>query len=395
MQAEQPITLGPIHGAVIYVDGDPDRRRQFEDTFGSHFPILLAASVAATESILDIHGGHIGVLVIGRCLRMEKEMELLELVRTHNPNITRVICVEASEKEDALASLHGGYIHRYVVEPWDIASLRAALLADLNRHRSCVEDLANAKRRAMAALAARINHEMATPFSTIRMLGSALEECLPALIEAYRRGLARGAPATVPEEMLDLLATAPESLLAVAGRANALLELLRANTREVSIDTGDYRLFSIRRCVDTALESYAYGEGEARLVQRSGGDFEILGSEELMTFVFHNLLKNALYAIRRARKGEVNIQILPGSTNHRLLFTDTGDGIPSEILPLMFDECLGSGGSKQGSGMGLPFCRRVIDAFGGDISCRSLYGELTEIELSFPRPEDRERTDMT
>jgi len=47
-----------------------------------------------------------------------------------------------------------------------------------------------------------------------------------------------------------------------------------------------------------------------------------------------------------------------------------------------------SKGSGRGTGMGLPFCRRVLKSFGGDIQCRSREGEYTELELTFPRVEE-------
>jgi signal transduction histidine kinase len=40
-------------------------------------------------------------------------------------------------------------------------------------------------------------------------------------------------------------------------------------------------------------------------------------------------------------------------------------------------------GKKGGTGLGLPFCRRVMKAFGGDISCKSVAGEGVEFCLKF------------
>jgi len=48
----------------------------------------------------------------------------------------------------------------------------------------------------------------------------------------------------------------------------------------------------------------------------------------------------------------------------------------------IFDDFFTSG-KKGGTGLGLPFCKKVILAFGGDISCKSIEGEFTEFVLSF------------
>jgi signal transduction histidine kinase len=103
-----------------------------------------------------------------------------------------------------------------------------------------------------------------------------------------------------------------------------------------------------------------------------------------MTFVIYNLLKNALYAVRAARKGAVAIRMEPGSPFNRLYVRDTGQGIPVDTLSRIFEEFFTGTGSRGGTGMGLPFCRRVMTAFGGTIACRSQEGEHTELELCFP-----------
>jgi two-component system CAI-1 autoinducer sensor kinase/phosphatase CqsS len=38
---------------------------------------------------------------------------------------------------------------------------------------------------------------------------------------------------------------------------------------------------------------------------------------------------------------------------------------------------------KGGTGLGLPFCKRVMLSFGGDVSCKSAEGEGVEFCLNF------------
>jgi signal transduction histidine kinase len=85
-----------------------------------------------------------------------------------------------------------------------------------------------------------------------------------------------------------------------------------------------------------------------------------------------------------AAKGEILLRLDPGSPNHRLYLRDTGTGISPQVLPHVFDEFYSGKGAGRGTGMGLPFCRRVMNAFGGSIECRSSDGEYTELELIFP-----------
>jgi len=52
------------------------------------------------------------------------------------------------------------------------------------------------------------------------------------------------------------------------------------------------------------------------------------------------------------------------------------------MLPKIFDRFFSS--THHGSGIGLAFCKLVMQAYGGNITCQSQQGEFTEFVLSFP-----------
>jgi signal transduction histidine kinase len=62
---------------------------------------------------------------------------------------------------------------------------------------------------------------------------------------------------------------------------------------------------------------------------------------------------------------------------------DTGPGIAPENLPKLFDNFYTSGKSG-GTGLGLAYCKRTMQALDGDIYCQSKLGEHTAFRLSFP-----------
>jgi signal transduction histidine kinase len=52
---------------------------------------------------------------------------------------------------------------------------------------------------------------------------------------------------------------------------------------------------------------------------------------------------------------------------------DDGAGISPEVLPSIFTEFAGAGGrSGDSSGLGLAFCKAVVEAHGGRIWCESM-----------------------
>ena len=105
----------------------------------------------------------------------------------------------------------------------------------------------------------------------------------------------------------------------------------------------------------------------------------------MIDHVLFNLLKNSIYAIQAAGRsdtGDILIRAAPGRTFNRLYIRDNGHGIPSHLLPRLFDPFFST--RPNGTGLGLHFCRSVMQRLGGDIRCHSLAGEYTEFVLEFP-----------
>lgn len=99
-------------------------------------------------------------------------------------------------------------------------------------------------------------------------------------------------------------------------------------------------------------------------------DFSFRGDETLYLFVLFNLLKNALYYFKRRSDGEIRIK----GAHNRIHFRDTGPGMPKQNLDRLFHSFY-TAGKQGGTGLGLAYCKRVMRAFGGEITCDSVVGE--------------------
>ena len=69
--------------------------------------------------------------------------------------------------------------------------------------------------------------------------------------------------------------------------------------------------------------------------------------------------------------------------------SDTGVGIPQDKLPFIFEPFFRAGGKEErhrGSGLGLTFCKKIMDSHGGEIGATSKEGEGTTCILKFPVP---------
>ena len=90
---------------------------------------------------------------------------------------------------------------------------------------------------------------------------------------------------------------------------------------------------------------------------------------DMMTRVFTNLCDNALR--HTPAGGTVTINAAQSAKMVRVSVTDTGEGIPEEALPRVFDRFYRVDASRQkatgGSGLGLAIVRAIIEAHGGTI----------------------------
>jgi two-component system sensor histidine kinase BaeS len=67
---------------------------------------------------------------------------------------------------------------------------------------------------------------------------------------------------------------------------------------------------------------------------------------------------------------------------------DTGSGIPADKLPFIFEPFFRVKGKEErqkGSGLGLTFVKKIMDAHNGNIDVTSQEGVGTSFLLKFPR----------
>jgi hypothetical protein len=235
------------------------------------------------------------------------------------------------------------------------------------------------------AVAATVAHEMRTPLASIRMQADALSQYLPDLHKGYELAVAHGLcePAFHPSASKKI-ADLSHGIRHQVDRSNTVIDLMLASARMEQIDPSDFALHSAGACVAEAIETYPFGRGERdRVSVAVTGDFDFHGSNSLFVYVLFNLLKNSLYALKAAGKGDIAILVAAGPDRNLVTFTDTGSGIPAATVPRIFDTFFTTKKSA-GAGIGLAFCRRAIQSFGGQMRCDSKEGEWTRFAMEFP-----------
>lgn len=168
---------------------------------------------------------------------------------------------------------------------------------------------------------------------------------------------------------------------------NALdtIEILLTSIDETRISTSSFKLHSIAQTLNKVTHSFSYNHYEDRKSVQLAvkQDFSYLGSESLLIYTFYNLMKNAFH-YKKNNEFHIIIQVEQDEEFNRVTFRDNGRGIEKKELKYIFDDFY-TNGKNNGFGLGLPFCKRVMRAFHGDILCRSVFGQWTEFELVFPK----------
>ena len=113
---------------------------------------------------------------------------------------------------------------------------------------------------------------------------------------------------------------------------------------------------------------------------------ECLGDAERISQVVTNLLTNAIHFNRD--QGEVRLSARAEGNLALLTVADTGQGIPAEDLPHLFERFYRADQSRsriQGrNGLGLAICKAIVDAHGGTIQVASQPGAGSTFTVKLP-----------
>ena len=69
----------------------------------------------------------------------------------------------------------------------------------------------------------------------------------------------------------------------------------------------------------------------------------------------------------------------------RLSVTDTGTGIPADVLPHIFEPFFSTKTAGEASGLGLATCDGIVRRSGGQIDVTTEAGKGTRFEVLIPR----------
>ena len=103
-----------------------------------------------------------------------------------------------------------------------------------------------------------------------------------------------------------------------------------------------------------------------------------------LNHVFMNIILNAAEAMEGRGQLTVQTSVAPGEKEILLRITDTGPGIPKEVLPHIFEPFYTTKEEGKGTGLGLSMAYGIIENHEGGIEARSAPGEGTTFTIRLP-----------
>lgn len=165
---------------------------------------------------------------------------------------------------------------------------------------------------------------------------------------------------------------------------NEVLELSRSESDGSMVadaDKVDVMCNDLARTVLHDAESRQRGDVELRFTSNVEDDFRIRSSIYRLKSAMTHLVDNA---VKFTDTGYVEVRCEKSGDQMRFIVTDTGVGIKKEDEERIFETFAKIDNFKEGIGLGLPICRRLIRSLGGEVTLDTTYSGGCRFVITLP-----------
>ncbi|MFC7549201.1 ATP-binding protein [Plantactinospora sp. GCM10030261] len=238
-----------------------------------------------------------------------------------------------------------------------------ALYAELDEKSAQLRAASEAKSRFLA----NVSHELRAPVTAIMGLGRLLADSASDPLTAEQ------------SRQVELIRGSAADLLSLV---NDLLDLAKAESGRIEPSWAEVDLRVVFGQLRGTLRALATDPDVELVVAEPPEPAVIRSDEVLLSQVLRNLLHNGL---KFTERGEVRLWAERVGDRWRLSVTDTGVGIPTELHGRIFEEFYQVPGSRAtGTGLGLPYARRLVTLLGGTLDLTSEPGRGSTFVVVLP-----------
>ena len=241
-----------------------------------------------------------------------------------------------------------------------------ALHSELDRKSRELYEAGEAKTRFWAT----VSHELRTPLNSVIGLARLLVAAPAGELGAEQRRQAA------------LIAGSGEGL---RGLVDELLDVAKAEQGRLVPAPAPIDLRLVLAQLDGTMQAAVPHSGVALSIPHPEGLPALFSDETMLIRILRNLVSNGL---KFTASGSVSLTVR--AADDRIVFTvaDTGVGIPEHEQQRVFEEFYQVRGPHQrgraGTGLGLPYARRLTELLGGTLTLRSEPGHGTTVTVDLP-----------
>jgi len=258
-----------------------------------------------------------------------------------------------------------GEVTNYLAVKEDITAMK-----ELQKALEKAKDKAEESERLKAAFLANMSHEIRTPMNGILGFADLLKE-----------------PDLSLEEKVEYVTIIEESGHRMLNIINDLINISKVESGQMQINLSDSDINEQIRIIQSFFKLEAKQKGiELNSVCPLESDLSVINTDrEKVYAVLTNLIKNA---IKFTTKGAISIGYIIKDKMMEFYVKDTGRGIPSDKLTVVFDRFqqvdtqLSNG--IEGSGLGLTISKAYIEMLGGKIRVDSKIGVGSTFYFTLP-----------
>lgn len=354
--------------AILYVDDEEIARKQFERSFGASRPVLTAAATDEALGMLRNGGNNIGILVTDFRLTGKHNGDLMRQAVAAFPQVVCILLTDHSDREALMNTANNGEVFCTVEKPVDHQRLEQALCQaeELLHLRGARRLRLQAAEETIAFLA----HELNTPLAAIVNYSNGIHQRL------------QGSGLT-PAHQAEML-KAVEALGDNARYCMEMISFLVASSRSAGILHPVAGETSARQLLLAMLDAYPLSPAQRSWISLEvQEDFNVAGLPSCVSLVLSTLLGYALHSLKDQAAPSIVIKVSGGKPSC-ISMTDNGAGIRNEVVYRLLQDPVRLHADSGGKDMGLIFCRRVMQAFNGDITVEFRQGVSTTVKLTFP-----------
>jgi two-component system, NtrC family, sensor kinase len=168
-----------------------------------------------------------------------------------------------------------------------------------------------------------------------------------------------------------------------AQRTKAIVQALHNYSRTDDESVVD---FDLNRSIDDSLELLRHLLKQNVTVEKNYGEAgRVRGHAGQIGQVFMNLLTNAAQAVAGREHATIRIESQGDDDRVVVKITDNGPGIPTHVLPRIWDPFFTTKDVGEGTGLGLSIVHELVERHGGTIEVETKLGNGTTFTVTLPR----------